>query len=866
MLSSFQGDQGSISLSLQCRQILDCLPLAAICWDDKGRILEVNSAAVTLLRYEDPQRLKATKIVDLCPHLAEVFSRSRERFRRRVVLRCRDGSLVKVELQGRLFPREAQAMAFLCPDPFDRLLESTIWKALIDSIHLGVLITDGQGRLIRVNSLGAHLLGLKGEPGVDLFELLGLKREDYRRLIHSDGQFLRLKIAPHDMELWIELSLRPFKIGKRDYLAWLINDVTEQVSLSDALHHSHKFLQNVFDAINDGLSVLDRELNILGVNAAMERWYGRAEEIVGKKCYEIYQRRKEPCPDCPSLEAMKTGQTHRKIVPYPSYDNPRGWIDLSSYPLKDEAGRIIGVIEYCKDISELKKAQDELLTEKERLATILEGIADGVISTDGEGKIVFINPAAQKILEADEKVLGQSFGRILRLDEADDAVVAGLFEVLKGKRDTFEVEVMPVVLDEPTEKLLTLRAAALKDQTRRAGMVLVFRDITEKKRIEEELARAERLEALGILSGGIAHDFNNILTALAGNLSLAALKIPEGSPAQDYLKGALKALDQAKGLTTQLQTFSQGGLPLKKAVSIDELLRETVVFTLRGSNVSPEFDLAPDLFPAEVDPGQIHQVIQNIVINADQAMPHGGRLRIRAENYISDGEEGLTAGPYIKLTFEDEGVGIPENIIDRIFDPYFSTKQKGSGLGLASAYSIVKRHGGTITVESTLGHGSVFTVYLPALSERAEDISSTPDDFGPGSLGKGFKKARILLMDDDQDVRQVASQMLTDLGYEVVVAPEGHKALSLYREALETGEPFDLVIMDLTIPGGMGGREAVKELLSFDPSARVIVSSGYSNDDVMANYQKYGFSGVLPKPFKLSELKSVLERLLEGNP
>ncbi len=861
--ASLEDNRKTIPLSLHCRQFLDYLPIAAICWNAEGMILEVNQGAARLLSYKREELLGA-KIVNLCPSLAEVFTKGKSVFRKRVSLKCKDGSFIRVDIEGCLLAKEGLVMAFLRRDPLDRLFEPAVWKTLLDSVHLGVVITDIRGRMIRANAAGVRLLGLaRGKR--NLFELLGFKYEksQLETRLRSGGQISGVRIFPQGMELWVDIAIHRLSFGERDYLVWIISDVTEQVSLSNALHHSHKFLQNVFDAINDGLSVLDKDLNILGVNSAMERWYGRAEEIVGRKCYEIYQRRREPCPECPSLRAMETGRTHRKIVPYPSYENPEGWIDLSSYPLRDQEGRIIGVIEYCKDISELKKAQDELLTEKERLITILEGIADGVISTDQEGRVVFINPAARRILEIKENVLGRSFGRVFRLDEASDEVVAGLFAVLKGERQIFEVDDILVPIGDDEEKYLAIRATALRDpQKKGIGMVLVFRDVTEKKKIEEELSRAERLEALGILAGGIAHDFNNILTALAGNLSLATLKIPEDSPARDYLEGALKALDQAKGLTTQLQTFSRGGLPVKKAVSITDLLRETVIFTLRGSNVSPEFDLSSDLLQAEVDPGQIHQVIQNIVINADQAMPHGGKLYIRAENYISEGDEGLDPGVYIKLTFRDQGVGIPENIIDRIFDPYFSTKQKGSGLGLASAYSIVKRHGGTITVESVLGHGSTFTVYLPAIvskqkaprqSCRREQISSSSP---PG---------KVLLMDDDQGVRDVASQMLEGLGYEVALACEGREALELYRQALEAGSPFDLVIMDLTIPGGMGGREAVKRLLELDPRAQVVVSSGYSNDDVMANYQKYGFKGVLAKPFKLEELKRVLEEILPAS-
>ena len=367
------------------------------------------------------------------------------------------------------------------------------------------------------------------------------------------------------------------------------------------------------------------------------------------------------------------------------------------------------------------------------------------------------------------------------------------------------------------------------------------------------------MESLGIVAGGIAHDFNNLLTAIVGNISLAKMRLGPSSPASDLLDGAEAASVRAQGLTQQLLTFSKGGAPIRTVTSLARLVEETTRFSITGSNVKAFFELAPDLWPVNIDPNQISQVIQNLVINADQAMPTGGYITIKAENKHVDGKEKLALDPgdYVALSVIDQGQGISQEILDRIFDPYFSTKQKGSGLGLATAFSIVRRHGGTIEVSSTLGKGSVFTVYLPAVPGAVDDVETMEEEQGE-FVGHG----RVLVMDDEDPVRLLCAEALRSLGYEPGEARDGEEAIEKYRQAKEEGRPFDAVIMDLTIAGGMGGVETVKKILELDPHARVVVSSGYASDPVMAQYADFGFSAVLPKPYRIDQLKDVLGRLL----
>jgi PAS domain S-box-containing protein len=393
--------------------------------------------------------------------------------------------------------------------------------------------------------------------------------------------------------------------------------------------------------------------------------------------------------------------------------------------------------------------------------------------------------------------------------------------------------------------------------TRLLGFWLAKRDITERQALREETLRAQKLESIGILAGGIAHDFNNILSGILGNINLARMWTNAQEKAYQRLVEAEKGVLRAKDLTTQLLTFAKGGSPVKKICDLKTLLRESATFALMGSNVGLQFSIPDDLRLVECDEGQISQVIQNVVINAGQAMPDGGQVEVGAENLAVTAEHGLplSDGDYVKISVKDYGIGIPERYLSRVFDPYFTTKQKGSGLGLATAYSIVKSHQGFMNVESEVSAGSTFFVYLPASDKSASDETAPQDITLRGS-------GRILVMDDEEQVRTVVGEMLQLMGYKVVLAEEGKAAVELYRSAMNAGKPFDAVIMDLTVPGGMGGREAMKELLAIDPDAKAIVSSGYSTDPVMARPEEYGFKGVVAKPFHAGDLHDVLRKVM----
>jgi len=386
-----------------------------------------------------------------------------------------------------------------------------------------------------------------------------------------------------------------------------------------------------------------------------------------------------------------------------------------------------------------------------------------------------------------------------------------------------------------------------------------FIDITERKQIEQDLQRIKQLESIGILAGGIAHDFNNMLTAILGNIDLAQLNLSPKEKVYEILENAKNASMQAQNLTQQLLTFSRGGEPVKRQINLKKLLYDSVTLSLSGSSVKCEYRIADELWPIKADEGQISQVFSNVLLNALQSMPEGGVVTIRAENITIEPEEQpqLLSGKYVKISVTDQGLGIPTKYFTKVFDPYFSTKQAGSGLGLAICHSIISKHKGYINVESTFGIGTTINVYLSA-SAKKETLVETKAQF---KSKDGSDK--ILIMDDEEIVRIVASDMLEHLGYKPYTARDGAEAIALYKRAMKMARPFDAVIMDLTIRGGMGGKSAIKKLLKIDLDAKVIVSSGYSNDPIMADFQSYGFSGVISKPYKVFEVSEVLKKILQ---
>lgn len=520
------------------------------------------------------------------------------------------------------------------------------------------------------------------------------------------------------------------------------------------------------------------------------------------------------------------------------------------------------ILDYQQTLEQKVAAQTiELSKEKERLAVTLRSIGDGVITTDISGKVVLLNKVAEQLTGWTN---GEAAGTPLQR-------AFWIFNEQTGKPSENPIEnILRTGVISSLNHHTILRAkdglehriayscAPIRDmESKIIGVVLVFRDITEQLKIEQELLKMKKLECIGVLAGGIAHDFNNILAAILGNINLALVDTNLNDRTRSLLQAAEKASIRSKGLTQQLLTFAKGGAPIKEVSSIKEVIQDSAQFILHGNKTACHFSFSDDLWLTDIDKGQISQVIQNIVLNASQANPDSGRIiRITGTNVDSPAKE-KTPLPYgkkiVKIEISDNGPGIPADNIARIFDPFFSTKENGSGLGLAISHTIIIQHGGQVAVDSKPGK-TTFTIYLPAASNK-EPAKIRRQPTPPQETGA----SHILFMDDEEMLRNMVQDMLTLFGHKVTVTADGREAVEAFKNA---DPPIDLIILDLTIPGGMGGEKTVREILSIDSDAKVIVASGYSNDPIMASYEDYGFSAAVIKPFQMQELADLIGRVL----
>lgn len=500
-------------------------------------------------------------------------------------------------------------------------------------------------------------------------------------------------------------------------------------------------------------------------------------------------------------------------------------------------------------------AEDALRKSEEQLKLVLEGSNDGLWDINLKTGVVQLNEIGAKILGYSSEELELNISLLEKFVHSEDKQI--IMKMIKKHFDglipQYRNESRILTKSGRWIWLLVRGKVVLRDENNKpVRMAGTFIDITERKEAEQDKIQLSKLNSLGVLAGGIAHDFNNILSVIIGNISLAMMDIKDAK-INDYLQSSITAGERAANLTQQLLTFAKGGTLIKKATSVKKLLEETVVFSLTGSNVEAKFSIPEDAWLVEIDVNQFSQVIQNLVINAKQAMPEGGIIEIKTENITTEDKR-----KYLNISIKDHGIGIAEKHLINIFDPYFTTKQTGSGLGLAVAYTIVKKHGGQITVESKVGAGSTFDILLPAAEGK---IVLEEEQKHEDSIVE-IKNKKILIMDDEESIINYLENALTNAGCNVVASRDGSEAIKLYREAFASNLPFDAVIMDLTVPGGKGGKETIKKLLSINPGIKAIVSSGYSDDPVMSDFAKYGFSAVLPKPYQINELFEVLVRVI----
>ena len=647
----------------------------------------------------------------------------------------------------------------------------------------------------------------------------------------------------------------------------LHDEISERELIERNLSINEEKYRKIFNAPNDAIIILDETTGaLIDVNQAMLNMFGYSYEDALKLKIEQISSGKAPYTE---TEAHKKLQNAVQLGPQlfewlcKKKNGDLFWAEVSLKHTTIISEKYI--ISVTRDITARKEAEARLSEERERLSVTLRSIGDAVITTDINGNVVLLNKVAEELTgwsQAD--AAGQPLSTVFNIinqttrKPCENPVTL----ILSSGKIVGLANHTVLISKDGQERIIADSGAPIRDlRSRIIGAVLVFRDTTEQVRMEQELQKAKKLESVGILAGGIAHDFNNILMAILGNINLANQFIEKDSKAFTLLTQVEKATERAKRLTQQLLTFSKGGEPVKETASIREVIIDSAEFILHGSKIACNYQIADDLWLVEIDKGQMSQVIQNLIMNASHAMPDSGTITIGCENIDHIKDHKILLPPdqkYIKITIQDTGSGIPEEIIDKIFDPYFTTKKEGSGLGLAIIYSIIKKHDGHISATSKPGQGTTFTIYLPASSGTGKTV---PSEEEPATVDFGRRK--ILIMDDEEMIRDLAESTFSHLGFEVILAKNGAEAVSLYQQSLDTNVPIDLIIMDLTIPGGMGGKEAAEKVLALNPDATIVVSSGYSNDPTLAHYTDYGFKAALIKPYKLQEVTRIINDLLK---
>ena len=651
----------------------------------------------------------------------------------------------------------------------------------------------------------------------------------------------------------------------------ITRDITERKRAEKALKESELRLKSLINGTPDIICFKDGKGRWLVANDAdlelfslqHTDYFGKIDAELAELTDPIYKESLLLCMESDEKSwQSKTLSRGNEVIP--TVNGTKKVYDVIKVPLFEPDGARKGLVVLGRDITERKRAEQQLHNEREKLLVTLQSIGDGVVTTDTEGRVTFINRVAKQLTGWNqEEAAGQPLSEVFNIinEKTGEPVENPVRKVLKsGKIIGLANHAALIARDGTRRNIADSGAPILDSQGKIIGVVLVFRDVTEKRKREEEQLKIEKLESVGVLAGGIAHDFNNILTAILGNISLADIYIEKGHKAHLLLQAAEKASLRAKDLTQQLLTFSKGGDPFRKTASIKQVITDSADFVLHGSNVRCSYAIPKDLWLVDIDTGQMSQVIQNLVINARHAMPAGGEINIACENIADITTEtalSLEGEEYIKITIADHGCGIPEKYLDKIFDPYFSTKQQGSGLGLAITHSIITKHDGHISVRSKPDEGTMFTIYLPASAEQ-----KSKDSEEETKKTEKTARATILVMDDEEMIQDLVKKMLSLLGHEVLLAKDGEDAITIFGKHQSSDAPVDVIIMDLTIPGGMGGKEAIKEILKIDPEAKAIVSSGYANDPVMANYGKYGFKAAISKPFEMDQLKKTINSVL----
>ncbi|MDP3481228.1 MAG: PocR ligand-binding domain-containing protein [Desulfoprunum sp.] len=649
--------------------------------------------------------------------------------------------------------------------------------------------------------------------------------------------------------------------GNMLFLANMINVLAR--SGLNKLRDTRSQLSAVLNTIPDPIWLKNTAGVYLACNPAFEKILGCSEsEIVGKTDHDFVDAALADYFIQKDREAVAAGRLciYEEEVAYAA-DGHRRILENCKIPFYGPDGHMLGVLGIAHDITERKRMEEALRESEKTLRGFMENMPAGCIWTDIDGNIEYMNKYFVELLGYtlnETPTIEVLFERIFPDPEQRariHAVYTGAFAKAAKAMAPFQSLKTRMICKDGSSRHVIVNAHPV-----RTHVIAVLTDITEREHIQNELLKAQKLEALGVLAGGIAHDFNNILTGVVGHILLAQKSLDTTSEMHKSLEIARTASLRATELTQRLVSFTKGDVLIKKHVSVRGLVNESVSLVVQEGCVQGNVYVPDTLHDIEADEGQISRLFNNIVINAVESMPSGGTLTVQADNANPDECEamGLLAGRYIRISFTDEGCGITEEDQKKIFDPYFTVKAFGTGLGLASCHSIVAKHGGRIFVSSVVGTGTTFTIYLPSLGNSLQEDSRDTQAEPVQRLG-----GTVLVMDDNNSIRRVVEKILRRIGYRATVCVDGQAAVALYKEAKEAGTPFDAVIVDLTVPNGMGGEEAARHMLEYDPEARLIVSSGYTINPIIDRYAEYGFSDFLAKPYSIGQLTQVLDNLCQ---
>jgi len=764
-----------------------------------------------------------------------------------------------------------------------KLLESLKFvNTFIESSPIGILTYKTNGECVTVNSAACKIVGgtIPELKQKNLFDLGTVKKYNLTQVINDlikDGTTLEIElhnISVFNKEFWVNAFIETFIADGETHILLMMNDILEKKKSEAEVQKVEEKYRLIAENSADVIWLLDpetREFKYVSPSIYNLRGFTQEEILKEKAGLAVTPKTAAHISEdiTTRLEKFKSGidEIYRDERQEFHKDGRILTLEVTTRFFYDvETGRVL-ILGVSRDITQRKEAENNLEREKDLLSITLRSIGDGVITTDIYGNIFIMNNAAEVLTGwTQDEARGRPIDEVFQIF---NQLTKERFESLVKKvleRDNIDIKELPnqitLVSRSGKEYIIAVSWAPIRDKNSKIiGVVLVFRDITEKQKLIENALRSDKLSSLGILAGGIAHDFNNLLAGIFGYLDLAREVSSQDSKERIYLEKAIKAFNRAKDLTHQLITFSKGGTPFKQTGQIADLLKQSAEFAMSGSNVICKFEIAEDLHLSDFDENQIGQVIDNIVINALQSMPNGGSLTVRAKNlHVQSGEISiLREGDYIWISFQDTGTGIPQSVLPNIFDPFFSTKPTGSGLGLATVFSIIDKHDGKITAESSPDVGTTFHIYLPATTDSFASLSTKEPV--KNHIGTG----RILIMDDEDFILETYGQMLRDMGYETDYAEHGAEALEKFENAHKSENPYVAIIMDLTIPGGMGGKEAVQRLRLKDQKIPVFVSSGYSEDPIMANPKDYGFTDKIPKPFKKSELEELMSKYFHND-